>query len=121
MKIVHLPDLTDRESGEGPVRKFLQWLSEEHPDLWNMWNVTLGKAKRPQGLEMLQRQHRVEKLKYRRGLWEFKIPPTRRGGVARIYFCHGPTGSGQVILLAAEWKKKAEASPHKLEAAARRF
>jgi hypothetical protein len=122
MNVVFYPDLKGREGLEGPVRGFLKWLQRKHPDIWTLWNKTLEVAKKPGGLDLLQRQDRVGTLKYQSyPILEFRVPKKRSGGVARIYFCHDPNERERIVLLEAEWKKTAETSSQKLASACERY
>lgn len=46
-------------------------------------------------------------------LWEFRIPPTGRGGVLRVYFCFAKSSQKKIVILDAEVKKKSKGSLEK--------
>jgi hypothetical protein len=53
------------------------------------------------------------------GLYEMRIPKSKRGGVVRIYFCYSESNRQELILLDSELKH--ETAPSKLKIARKRL
>ncbi len=110
------------ENNKGSVVRFLEKLRNERPDLWTQVSVTLNKVMESSNLGIFERQGRVEKLKRTSvPIYEFKIPPTRKGGVVRLYFAFKKNDLNTIHILSAELKHKKEPDPIKIKQAEQRY
>ncbi len=120
MKVYFYPQLDEKKTPKVSLEDFLSNLRLDHPDLWTLVRKTIEQAEKPEGIDVLRKSQRVSIL---RGLqdpiWEFRIPPRRRGGVVRIYFFFNKGDSDSIICLNAEFKKVIESSRQKILAAQR--
>jgi hypothetical protein len=123
MKVLFWPHWRQVEENAGNLKEFLKKLKIErrYPDLFALAKATIQEAERPEGLEALIETKRALMLRHQIGIWEFRIPPTRRGGVLRIYFCKPRGRPDRIVCLEAEVKKDAESSPTKVESARRKL
>jgi len=123
MRVFYWPYWKEEEKAEGSLDDFLSKLKlEKHADLWALARKTIEEAEKPKGLEILKANQRVGPLKgVKEPIWEFRIPPRKRGGVVRIYFCHKKEDHNCIICLDAELKKRAESSPQKIQSAKLRY
>lgn len=121
MRILYWPQCGEKDSGDVSLEDFLSRLKlKKHPDLWTLVRNTIKKAEEPQGWAALRGTGWVRPLReIKEPIWEFRIPPTRRGGVVRIYFCH--KGDDSIVCLVGEFKKRVEASSQKIHQAQMRY
>jgi hypothetical protein len=124
MNIIYDPDLHDKNEDEGPVLKFFKKLRNEHPPkLWVLVKSTLEKVENSMDMETLERQGWVRKITYQNvPLFEFRIPPQRRGGVARLYFAYKKQSIDTICILSVEKKQgRTQASNEKIKQACKRY
>ncbi len=73
-------------------------------------------------LKVLENKGWVERIKSSKySIYEFKIPPQKRGGVVRLYFAYKKNKANTIIILAAELKKRAKANQEKIKQAEQRY
>lgn len=91
--------------------------------MWSLVNRTLSSiTDGTTNLELLKTQKWVSNISYSKyPLFEFRIPPRRRGGVVRLYFAHKRGNPNTIVILSAEFKKKSEAKPEKIKQAEKRY
>ena len=72
---------------------------------------------------MLKRDKRVGTLKHiSEPIMEFRIPPTKSGGVVRLYFSYLNKEKDSIIILSAERKNgRSKADPKKIKQAISRY
>ena len=87
MKVLYWPQLDERKTPEVSLEDFHSKLKRKRPDLWAMVRETIKQAEKPGGIEALRKSQWVSRLSGSDPIWEFRIPPTKRGGEVRIYFC----------------------------------
>jgi hypothetical protein len=128
MLIVEYPQIigqADIFTGRGSVLSALQKDLKKHPDVWALIKSTMAEVRQEPNLDPWIRGEKhgwVGQLKSRKFLFEFRIPPHRSQGVARIYFAYIKGMRDGIVLLSAEYKnKKTEASNAKLKAAGKRY
>ncbi len=120
MQVAYYPSCTENETEKGPIKNFLSKLGRNHPDLLSFVDSTLRKVEEGSNLNALKKNKWVERLhSVPESIFEFRIPPRRRGGVVRIYFCYKKKEPNCIILLAAELKKESDAA--KTDVARKRY
>lgn len=121
MKVLAYPD-NETDNSHGPIGRFLKDLQKNHVQLWSTVNSLLDKVKRKSNLDEYFATEWVKRLpKTKEKLFEFRIPPTRRGGVVRIYFGFKKDDPSTVILLSAELKKGKKANKEQIKLAEKRY
>jgi len=125
MNVILFPDIIDTvntKEQKGPVLRFLDKLKKERPDLWTLVYQTMDKVRNASDLTFLVRQKWVEKLKGTKlPIWEFRIPPQKRGGVVRSYFAYKKNCQNTIIILSVEKKQgKSEANKDDIQRAEKR-
>ena len=114
MRIRHWPQDRPEDLKNGPVAKVLQVIIKRDPQLWDFVREQLQKAGQEETtLAQFESQGWAERLRYTKGLYEFKFPPQRRQGVMRIYFCFDPHIRNCIWLLEAEYKTGGGEKQHK--------
>ena len=123
MKVINYPDSSDIEETTGPLSRFYKDLKRNYPKLWSLVRETLEKVERSSNLNDLERQGWVERLPHLNvPIYEFRIPPTKKGGVARLYFGYLKKTSSTIMILSAEIKQgKSKANEDKIKQAVQRF
>lgn len=124
MNIVYYVDIEDinDKNAVGPIKHFFKNLKNQKPDLFSLTMKTMEKVEEYRNLDILERQNRVSKLKNcDQPIYEFRIPPRRRGGVVRLYFGYKQNNNDTIIILSAEFKKKSEANKEKIKQAESRY
>ena len=121
MKIVHYPDQDNLEDESGSIGRFLKKLGKNHPDLWALTHQTMKSVKAAPDLESFKSQKWVDHISSKYPLYEFKIPPQRRGGVVRLYFAHKKNNPNIIVILSAELKKDKKANSEKIKQAEQRY
>lgn len=108
---------------QGPIKKFFKKLENKHPKLWALTYTTLKEVEKSENLDMLKRDSRVGALKYiSEPILEFRIPPTKSGGVVRLYFSYMSKNKDSIIILSAERKNgRRKADPEKIKQAIARY
>ena len=110
---------------DGEKRDILHHLYKElrrQPDLFSLVKKTMERVEKMKDLDMLSKEKWAGRLKGTKySIFEFRIPPRRRGGVVRIYFSYFPMKKDTIILLSAELKKKSKANPEKIREAEKRY
>jgi len=105
MRYSWYPQFLDPEA-PAKVQRFIEKDLKKYPDLQLRVRAFLVSVKKVDALEIYYTS--VEIVKLGGGLLEMRIPPKRRGGVVRIYFCLNPEDSQELILLDAELKHETE-------------
>lgn len=97
------------EIPKGSVAKEIVKLSKKHKNLYLRVKIFLNKIKDADDISIYFSTGELFNLKD--GLYEMRIPPQRKGGVFRIYYCHKELkeSSKVLILLDAELKHEEEA------------
>ena len=123
MKVLFWPYWNQADEGTGNLEGFLTKLKlqAKHPKLYALAKATVRKAGDPGGLEAQRQSGYAAKLRHESDLWEFRIPPKRRGGVLRIYFCILSKPSECIVCLDSELKKRANSSGQKVDSARQRL
>ena len=103
MKLTWYPVFLDPEA-KPKVEKFIQKDLKKHNDLVLRVRAFLEAIKNVSTLEQYFETEEIAKVEGE--LLEMRIPPQRRGGVVRIYFCINPEDTQEIILLDAELKHK---------------
>ena len=123
MKINYYPNSADLEGVSGPLSRFFKELKED-PQLFSLVIATLTKVEKGElSIEMLERQEMSSRLKHaKKPIHEFRIPPRRGRGVARLYYGYKINEPGVIIVLSAEIKKgKPTADKEKIKQAEKRY
>ena len=94
----------------GRIDKLFSFLMSKHKDLWSLIKTTIEKAHEYSDLSVFEKQGIVGKLKNKLNIYEFRIPPTRRGGVVRLYFGYKKNDKNTIIILTGEFKKIKESN-----------
>ena len=119
---MYYPSCTENETEKGPIENFLSTLQKKRSDLWSLVDETLRKVGEAENLDALIKSKYVGRLKRQKEpIFEFRIPPTKKGGVVRIYFCYKKKERNCIILLDAELKKRSEAAGEKIKEACKRY
>lgn len=109
MKIVLYPEgLPDKST---PIYELLKSLERDHPRevaLFKSVKKELESSSDMTKFDLLKKLGYIEHLKGE--LWEFKIPPKKKGGVLRIYFCFSKIERQKIVLLGGELKKRKKAN-----------
>ena len=84
------------------VQKFIQKDLKKYPALLLRVHDFLSAVEKVENLDSYYKSEEMAKLDG--ALHEMRIPPKRRGGVVRIYFCVNPEDSREIMLLDAELK-----------------
>lgn len=99
------------------VQIFIQKDLKKYHDLQLRVRDFLALVKKTENLEPYYKSQEISKLDG--ALQEMRIPPRRRGGVVRIYFCLNPEDSQEIMLLDAELKH--ETAPGRTDIAKKRL
>lgn len=122
VKIIYYPDREDLEDKSGPIGRFLKDLRKDRPDLWAIVYQTMKSIRTRADLETLKRQRWAAQISYSKcPLYEFRIPPQKRGGVVRLYFAHKKNNPETICILSAELKKGKKANSEKIKQAEQRY
>lgn len=125
MKITFYPDYEDIKEitsidslVSGSIgRLFKDLKKEKPPKLWIMVRNTMEKVTSVSNLDMFKSNEWVKHIDGK--IWEFRIPPTKQGGVIRLYF--GYKAEDHIIILSGERKTKKEADQNKIDDAKKRY
>jgi hypothetical protein len=110
------------ENESGSFNKFFKNLKKEYPALFALTRNTLKDVKKADDLSLWENNKRAGRLKWvKEPIWEFRIPPTRSGGVVRLYFGYDKHNKRKIHILQAEVKHDTEANPEKVKSAIDRF
>ena len=115
MFLRYWPTDAPEDANSGPVAKVLQEVRSQDPQLWALVDARLRFAAREDTeLAHLERRGWAERMPYTKSsLYELKLPPQRKKGVVRIYFCCDPTRRNCAWLLDAEHKTGRSDKQHK--------
>ena len=102
---------------QAKVQKFIQKDLKKYPDLVIRVREFLISVEKVENLDSYYKSEEMAKLEG--ALHEMRIPPKRRGGVVRIYFCVNPEDSRELMLLDAELKH--ETKPGRTDTAEHRL
>jgi len=116
MRFSWYPQFLDPDA-TAKVQKFIQKDLKKYPDLLSRVRTFLVSVEKVENLDSYYKSGEMAKLEG--ALHEMRIPPTRRGGVVRIYFCVNPEDSREIMLLDAELKHEKE--PGRTDTANRRL
>jgi len=109
MKIVLFPErLPDEDT---PIYELLKSLERDHPREAALFKSIKNKLENSTDMtkfDQLRKLGYIERLKDE--LWEFRIPPKKKGGVLRIYFCFSKIERQKIVLLDGELKKRKRAN-----------
>jgi hypothetical protein len=118
MNVIFCPNLHGLDDVEGQFKKLFQYLRKKHPDLFALVRTTIEEVEKKSNIDMLIRQEKVALLNYAKvPLYEFRIPPQRRGGVVRLYFGYKKNDKNTIVILAGELKHKKESDSVKIKLA----
>ena len=118
MNVIFCPNLTEFDEIEGQFKKLFNDLKKKHPKLFALVRTTIEKVKKSQNLSDLERQRWVSRLSEASlPIYEFRIPPTKKGGVVRLYFGYKKSDKNTIVILTGELKHKKEADPIKIKSA----
>lgn len=121
MKLEWFPEEIDPEV-TGAVKKFLEKGLKKEKVLQAQVKAFLNKLNDLQDLQPLFNSEELAPLpKEKKGLYEMRIPPQRRGGVVRIYFCLALGKEDTLVLLDAELKKKKSGNYEKAKRNMKRY
>jgi hypothetical protein len=133
MKIFFYPDFEfsdnagdnlEKRIGEssGSIVKFLDKLRIKRPELWSLVKTTLTNAQNDILFDLLKRQSWIEPLVgTKEPIHEFRIPPTKKGGVVRLYFGYKQNDPKTIFILSAELKKNTETNNERIKQAEQRY
>lgn len=122
MKISFYPDVTSSNIRESKLYKFSDSLRKTNPDLWGLMVSTLKSIENNENLDFLTQTGWIEHLnKNNIPLFEIKIPPTKRGGVVRLYCAYKKNNPNAICVLAAELKHVTKANKKILDTASKRY
>ena len=116
MKLIWYPSYLENDT-ESSVKVFIRKDLAKYHDLRLRVESFLKKMEVLQDLQPLFSSEQLAPV--RNGLYEMRIPPQRRGGVVRIYYCTGLVEKSTLVLLDAEFKK--ETAPGRTETALKRM
>lgn len=104
MKIVYYRDSKNIKGSSGGIENFFKELSND-PQLLNMVYETYKQVKNSSNLDALERNGWVKRLSNsKEPIYEFRIPPRRKEGVARLYFGYKKNYLDTIVILSAEIK-----------------
>ena len=118
MKIIYYRDSTNYENATSSIKKFFSKLQKKRPDLWTMTMNTLKKIETESNyIKILEGNEGVSRLRYtKEPIFELRIPPTKGGGVVRLYFGYKKNNNNIIYIFSAELKKgTSEASAEKIK------
>ncbi len=123
MRIILDKNHPEIEEFDGPVGRFLKELKKEKPPkYWILVKETLETAKKKESLDFLFASGGVMKLSgCSEPIHEFRIPPSKKGGVVRIYFAYNPDNNKEIWLFSAELKKSTKPDKVKIDIAIKRY
>lgn len=108
MKFEWFPEELDSQA-TATVKKFLSKGLKKHSDLRAKVKAFMQKVEETEDLQKFFDAETIAPLHgNKKGLYEMRIPPERRGGVVRIYFCFSVDSRDTLVLLDAELKKKTD-------------
>lgn len=110
MNVIFYPNLQEMDNVTGKIDKLFKFLRSKRPDLWRMVLTIIEKVNKYSNLDILERQEIVGKLRNKPHIYEFRIPPTKSGGVIRLYFGYKKNDKNTIVILTGEFKKKREAN-----------
>jgi len=105
------------DANESPVWKRLKKDLSKHKELMLLVETFLDTVRRNGSLDLMLKSEQIGQLGD--GLYEMRIPKSKRGGVVRIYFCYSESNRQELILLDSELKH--ETAPSKLKIARKRL
>jgi putative component of toxin-antitoxin plasmid stabilization module len=108
-------DYTDHQD-DSAVWRTLKSALKKHPDVLLRVEVFLKKVQELESLDAHEKSGEIAPLG--ESLHEMRIPKTRKGGVARVYFAYA-NEPNTIVILDAEFKH--ERHPIKTESARRRL
>lgn len=106
MKLSWYPVFLDSDATP-KVKTFIQKDLKKQPDLLLRVREFLKAIANVTDLDQYYKTEEISKVEG--ALLEMRIPPQRKGGVVRIYFCINPEDTQEIILLDAELKHKKKA------------
>jgi hypothetical protein len=123
MKVTYYRDQTDFEEGDGPILRFIRDLQSAKPHLFALVRETMMDVAKIDNLEKYKKTKWVKKIpKQSKPIFEFRIPPTKSGGVVRLYFGYKKRLKSEICILSCELKRgKTKADPKKLKLAEKRY
>lgn len=116
MRLTWYPQHLD-PSASAKVKEFFTKELKKHADLRERVGSFLENIAKVNDLQLLFEAEKIAPLSG--GLYEMRIPPRRRGGVVRIYYCHDPVDYQTLYLLDAELKH--ETAPGRTDTAKKRM
>ncbi len=123
MKVTFYPGHEEVDDLHGPVGKLFKDL-KKYPILFRLVKDTLADVKKPAvtNLEDFVKTQWVSRLSHvKEPLYEFRIPPRRKGGVVRLYFAYAQD-KGSIKIYSGEIKiGDGEADGAKIESAIKRY
>lgn len=106
MRIVEYPRVLDPEK-EGVWERFVKKNWRKYGRFIALFAVICERLKEDDAAFSLYVQSgHIKRLD--EDLWEFRIPPSGKGGVLRVYFCFSRLEEGKIVILDAEVKKRSK-------------
>jgi putative component of toxin-antitoxin plasmid stabilization module len=105
VKLIWYPSYLENDE-KASVKAFIRKDLAKYPDLRLRVKTFLDRLKDLQDLQPLFNSEQLAPV--HDGLFEMRIPPRRRGGVVRIYYCVGQDDSKTFVLLDAELKHETD-------------
>lgn len=105
MKIVLFPEGLPEE--DTPIYELLKSLERDHPKEAAKFKSIKNKLENSTDMTIFNQLRKIGHIEHLEdGLWEFRIPPKKKGGVLRIYFCFSKNERQKIVLLDGELKKR---------------
>ncbi len=114
MRIIIYPD-TDFNDSFGLIGK----LTRSDMQLHTLMVETLKNYDEEKHKRLCKDKNRIRKLSHIEAIHEYRIPPTRKKGVLRLYFCYH---QGDIYILTGEIKKgNGKADKNKIQLAYKKY
>ena len=92
------------------LKKRLSSIRKSHSDLFSLFDEKMVRLSQPGAtVESLGASY-SNKMTGHSGISELRIPPSRRGGVGRYYYCNHPKETDTIVILDAEAKANGKAT-----------
>lgn len=120
MTIHYYPDISGGSPTAGSVLKFIDHLAKDEPKLYAMVRSTIDKLSIPGAtMDSILPTWHGNLSHLSAPIRELRIPPTRSGGVVRLYYCIDKRSPNAIVILDGEVKKNNRASAYTKQAVKR--